>query len=380
MKTRIISILALVYLTVSSAWAQGPWTSGDCTVTLSGGVLTISGTGAMGDYSGNTGQPWKDSRSSITSVVVQTGVTHIGNNSLSSFTNMTSVSLPEGLLTIGNSAFSGDNNTSFTEVPIPASVTSIGQRAFYQCSELTSVTFSAGSNLTSIGIGAFANCSNLTTVTLNSNPAIVGTAFPSGATVTMNLTAHEGETGEFWMTFYNKNQNFQVPATGTQIFKAALSGTKLELTELTTDQTVTKDKPVILKSTASPIVMTLTSTASSNDFSGNDLSGVSAAAGMTAADPSTTYVLNTGSQGVGFYKLASGKTIGLGKAYLTYSGGGVAAARGYFLFDETTGIEMPTVEGNGDAEAVIYDLQGRRVLNPTKGLYIVNGKKVFINK
>ena len=101
---------------------------------------------------------------------------------------------------------------------------------------------------------------------------------------------------------------------------------------------------------------------------------------MTAADPSTTYVLNTGSQGVGFYKLASGKTIGLGKAYLTYSGGGAAAARGYFLFDETTGIEMPTAEGNGDAEAVVYDLQGRRVLNPTKGLYIVNGKKVFINK
>jgi hypothetical protein len=33
---------------------------------------------------------------------------------------------------------------------------------------------------------------------------------------------------------------------------------------------------------------------------------------------------------------------------------------------------------NSDAE--VYDLQGRQVTNPTKGLYIVNGKKVFINK
>ena len=40
---------------------------------------------------------------------------------------------------------------------------------------------------------------------------------------------------------------------------------------------------------------------------------------------------------------------------------------------------MPTVE-DVNADAVVYDLQGRRVVNPTKGLYIVNGKKVFINK
>ena len=346
----------------------------DVTWTLTeDGVMTISGTGAMEDYSGNTGQPWKDSRSSITSVVVQTGVTHIGNNSLSSFTNMTSVSLPEGLLTIGNSAFSGDNNTSFTEVTIPASVTSIDQRAFYQCSELTSVTFSAGSNLTSIGIGAFANCSNLATVTLNSNSFIGPSAFPGGATVTMNLTANSAG-GAYWMTFYNKNYNFEADAN-TQIFKAALTGTKLELTKLTTDQTVTKDKPVILKSTASTITMTLTSTASGNDFSSNSLEGVLAAAGKTAADPSTTFVLNNGTQGVGFYRLATGKTLGVGKAYLTYSG---ALAPEFLGFgNETTAIS--TIEKMRNVEnETFYDLQGRRVTQPTKGLYIVNGKKVII--
>jgi hypothetical protein len=378
MKRKLLSLLVLLMTAATGAWA-GVVASGNCgtsghetdvTWTLTDfGVLTISGTGAMEDYSGNTGQPWKDSRSSITSVVVQAGVTHIGNNSLSSFTNMTSVSLPEGLLTIGNSAFSGDNNASFTSVTIPASVTSIGQRAFYQCSELTSVTFSAGSNLTSIGIAAFANCSNLTTVTLNSNPFIGPSAFPAG--VTMNLTAHEGATGEYWMTFYNQNYSFEADAN-TQVFKAELSGTSITLHEVT-DKIVTKGTAVVLKSTGNP-VMTKTSSASDNSDT-NCLEGVTSSSGMTAANPSTTYVLNSGTKGVGFYKMTSGNTLGVGKAYLTYSGSG---APSFFGFDdETTGINAVNGEGftvNGS----VYDLQGRRVAQPTKGLYIVNGKKVII--
>ena len=90
------------------------------------------------------------------------------------------------------------------------------------------------------------------------------------------------------------------------------------------------------------------------------------------------YVLNKGTNGVGFYKLKATEpygTIGANKAYLTYSG---SQAPTFFAFgNETTGIEMPTVE-DVNADAVVYDLQGRRVVNPTKGLYIVNGKKVVI--
>ena len=64
----------------------------------------------------------------------------------------------------------------------------------------------------------------------------------------------------------------------------------------------------------------------------------------------------------------------MGKAYLTYSG---ALAPEFFGFDETTDINTLNVERetlNGE----VYDLQGRRVAQPTKGLYIVNGKKVVI--
>ena len=88
-------------------------------------------------------------------------------------------------------------------------------------------------------------------------------------------------------------------------------------------------------------------------------------------------MLNNGSQGVGFYKLAGGKTLEAYKAYLTYAGG--AGARSFIGFGETTGVNE--VRGQmEDVRGEYYDLQGRRVVNPTKGLYIVNGKKVFINK
>ncbi len=95
-----------------------------------------------------------------------------------------------------------------------------------------------------------------------------------------------------------------------------------------------------------------------------------------------TYVLNKGGNGIGFYKLKSTGTIGAHKAYLTYSG---ATAREYFLFDEeTTGLKdvRGQKEDDGEYQSSVrgdyYDLQGRKVAQPAKGLYIVNGKKVVI--
>lgn len=87
------------------------------------------------------------------------------------------------------------------------------------------------------------------------------------------------------------------------------------------------------------------------------------------------YVLNYKPEtGAGFYKLKSTGTIGAQKAYLTYSN---ELARDFFSFDTSTGID--DVRGQkSDVRGVYYDLQGRRVEHPTKVIYIVNGKKVFI--
>lgn len=161
---------------------------------------------------------------------------------------------------------------------------------------------------------------------------------------------------------------------GTQVFKVALEGTGITLTEIE-DGIVNAGQGVVLKSSSASITLASAASASATSYSCNSLLGTTAA--MTGAT-GNIYVLNKGTQGIGFYKLKSDGNLGANKAYLTYSGG--AGAREFFLFDEATGIEMPTVEDNADADAVVYDLQGRRVVNPTKGLYIVNGKKVFINK
>jgi len=184
------------------------------------------------------------------------------------------------------------------------------------------------------------------------------------------VTANSDDAGNYWATYYNSTTSYTADAN-TTVFQAALSGDQLTLTEVP-NREIPADKTVILKSSAAAIMLTHATTTEALD--GNMLQGTTVE--MTGA-AGNIYVLNKGTNGVGFYKLSASGTIGANKAYLTYSGG--AGARTFFLFDETTGIEMPKAEGN-DTDAVIFDLQGRRVLNPTKGLYIVNGKKVFINK
>ena len=187
----------------------------------------------------------------------------------------------------------------------------------------------------------------------------------------IDVTTNEGATGQYWATFYSNGMNYQAPE-GTQVFKVALTGTAIEMTEIT-DRIVKKGQGVVLKKTTSgSITMTPTSSNSSDDYSGNSLVGT-----MTnITNPGNAYVLNKKEAGIGFYKLSATGTIGANKAYLTYDGSG---AREFFSLDETTGIEGVSVNENFE-NGEVYDLQGRRVVNPTKGLYIVNGKKVFINK
>ena len=188
----------------------------------------------------------------------------------------------------------------------------------------------------------------------------------------VDLTANEGATGEYWATFYSNASNFKASA-GTQVFAVNLTGTAITMTEIT-DGIVNSGQGVVLKSTAASITMTPNASASAGDYSTNSLTGT-----MTnITNPGNAYVLNyKDATGAGFYKLSSGGTIGANKAYLTYSGGG-SSAPSFFGFDgNTTGIDA-TLVNSEKVNSVVYDLQGRRVAQPTKGLYIVNGKKVVI--
>lgn len=189
----------------------------------------------------------------------------------------------------------------------------------------------------------------------------------------IDVTTNEGATGQYWATFYSNAMNYQAPE-GTQVFKVNLTGTAIEMTEIS-DRIVKSGQGVVLKKTASgSITMTPTSSNSSDDYSGNSLVGT-----MTSiTNPGNAYVLNyKAATGAGFYKLSASGTIGANKAYLTYSG---SLAPSFFGFgDDATSIKSLTPDPSPNGEgSEYYDLQGRRVAQPAKGLYIVNGKKVVI--
>ena len=97
--------------------------------------------------------------------------------------------------------------------------------------------------------------------------------------------------------------------------------------------------------------------------------------GITGSATSTDiYVLGNGNKGLGFYMLSG--TLQAGKGYLNISVG-AGAKPSFITFEETTGISNAAVETTED-DGTYYNLQGVRVMNPQKGIYIKNGKKVVV--
>lgn len=94
-----------------------------------------------------------------------------------------------------------------------------------------------------------------------------------------------------------------------------------------------------------------------------------------AADASIYTLQNKSTHGIGMYKY-NGTNIKAFRAYLPYTAPAAGGALRIVFDDVTTGIEG--IEVNDGGKTAIYDLSGRRVSRMTKGLYIVNGKKVFI--
>ncbi|MCD8077134.1 MAG: leucine-rich repeat protein, partial [Lachnospiraceae bacterium] len=148
------------------------WTEGVATVTLEDGVLTVSGSGAMTDYTSSTysSAPWYSYRTSITSIVIGSGITHIGDYAFMRTYYVTSISLPASLKTIGEAAFY--QCYDLTSVTIPDSVQTIDQAAFANCSSLQSVTL--GSAVQTIGSYAFQN-TEITSLTIPASVTSLGT-------------------------------------------------------------------------------------------------------------------------------------------------------------------------------------------------------------
>lgn len=230
MKKRLLSIL-LVLLTALTLLPLGALADDNnkygenLTWEFADGILTISGTGDMYDYSSADPAPWSEYNDIIASITISDGVTSIGDNAFHSCcaesidlqctslvsigknafsrcTMLTSIFIPESVQSIGSEAFSLCEGLSMVELPttltkipdgiftdcalldsitIPDTVTEIGANAFSKCTEFSLTGLP--SSIKSIGAAAFANCGNIESLALPGTLESIGEAAFNGTAI-----------------------------------------------------------------------------------------------------------------------------------------------------------------------------------------------------
>lgn len=198
--------------------------TGDLSWSLTGGMLSISGSGAMPNYTDANMPPWYEAAEMINRIVVGDGVTSIGalsfygcstatrvslpstvtaigNRAFKNCTSMTYISLPEGVEFIGEATF--ENCSSLNGIILPESLRTIGDYAFDRCTGLTSIVIPAG--VTDLGMVVFYNCTGLARATIRCPIEKVPDWFFYGCTAlaAVDLPKTITETGE--QSFHNCN-------------------------------------------------------------------------------------------------------------------------------------------------------------------------------
>ena len=346
MRRKLLSILALLCLTVTSAWAQ--------TYTWSG--TTLSDIEAYKEFG----------------FLIHSGNTNIGGSGI----NVTWTGGANGEGWNGTNIIDNGNGGTLTFE--------------YQGTDklISSIVINASSIFYLMGMYSVWNDDSYSlkwnhsyqkTVTLSGNEKLEVSGISSVViTLCPIVTANYDGVGYYWATYYNSTTSGFTADTNTTVFQAALSGTTLTLTAVP-NREIPSGKAVILKSPVSNVLLTPATT--TQTLSGNVLQGTTAAMNGSAGN---IYVLNKGTNGVGFYKLKATGTLAAGKAYLV--GPASAPELDYLEFTygdgNTTEITTTNFTDYTDKSGAWYSLDGRRIANdqePTaKGLYIHNGKKVII--
>ena len=135
----------------------------------------------------------------LTEYTIPDGVTSIGNYAFSGCKNLTSITIPDSVTSIGEWAFYGCN--SLTNVTIGDGVTTIGERAFSSCTSLTDVTI--GNNVTTIGTYAFYYCTKLTSVDIPDSVTSIGDDAFAACNSLSSVTIGDGVTTIGDSVFYN---------------------------------------------------------------------------------------------------------------------------------------------------------------------------------
>jgi len=378
-----------------------------------------------------------DGCSGLTSIEIPNSVTSIGNSAFGGCSGLTSIEIPNSVTSIGDWAFY--NCSGLTSIEIPNSVTNIGNYAFGVCSGLKSIEIP--NSVTSIGDHAFYYCSGLTSVEIpNSVTSIGNYAFQGCSGLTeihwtpnaeTDYSSMIGSSGAYLPStsrtlYLHKNAD---NAAMVETAKTNLSGKFKEIIVVedygSYDLTVTSagmstlylDFPVVvpdddnllgvfyvfqidgnimllkrlrdyIPANNGVIVMANAGTFTFNgtgdevaEITDNQLQGVTESTPVSSID-GTVYTLGRGvnSGYFGFHKY-TGANIPANKVFLVRN-----ASSGVNSFNLVLDNEDGTSTAIGRIEDgefipennVVYDLQGRRVENPSKGIYIVNGKKQYI--
>ncbi len=162
----IVTLVLLTFFTIDiiqvSAEAEAG-NIGECSWTLDGTVLTVSGKGKMADFDA----PWGKN---ITEVIVEEGVTHIGANAFYDCKSLTTVKLPESLKSIGEKAFYWCE--SLKEISLPNGLETIGDSSFCNCDSIEEITIP--NSVVSIGDRAFSDCVSLKKLIISDSVEHIG--------------------------------------------------------------------------------------------------------------------------------------------------------------------------------------------------------------
>ena len=185
------------------------------------GILTISGTD-MPNYSSQS--PWYYQRGIIKKVIIETGVTNIGDYAFHGCESLTSIEIPNSVTSIGVLAFSACY--SLPSITIPNSVTNIADYAFSNCESLTSATIP--NSVTSIGKSTFHNCSSLTSIAIPNSVTNIGDNAFSDCSCLISVTIPNSVTSIGSQAFYECSglTSVTIPNSVTSIGNHAFYGCK----------------------------------------------------------------------------------------------------------------------------------------------------------
>ena len=259
MKKHILLILLSVF-SLGTIQAEITWTLSD------DGTLTISGTD-MPDYNSPNNLPWFTQRSKIKKVVIKSGVTNIGRAAFAFYdSNLTSVTIPNSVTSIGYGAFGGCSGIN--SITIPNSVTSIGDYAFVGCSNLTSLTIP--NSVTSIGSSAFEDCNSLASATLGIANITSGIFRNLSSLTSLTILDGAKSIGESAFSGCSGLTSINIPNSVTSIGSSAFSGCS-GITSITIPNSVTSIGSSAFSGCSSLASITIPSTMTgigSNAFAG----------------------------------------------------------------------------------------------------------------